>query len=203
MKRVIIALMSLSFIFINAKGVQALILPKLTMEEMVLRADTIVVGRGERCHIHPDYEGNVLYAFVSFKVDEYLKNNLGEDKIVIMQIAQEKGPEGKFEAGPVALRMDEEVILFLTEEDSQGFRHIFGLSQGKYSVVHDRRGAKQLIQDLKDVQFFDRETGKISDSGKIQVKLTYDEFKELVRQIAKTIEAKKETFAVFRPNSAL
>jgi len=194
--------MAFSFILFHANGVQALILPRLTMEEMVLRADAIVTGRSERFHIHPDREGNVLYAIVTFKVEEYLKNDLEKDEIVIMQIAQERGPDGKFSAGPLALKIDEEVILFLTEEDNQGFRHVLGLSKGKYTVIQNRPGEKRLVQDLKGVRLFDKETGEIRDAKNIQVKLTYEEFKALVRRIASRIEAKRETFAVLRPNNS-
>lgn len=203
MKKIVIALLTLSIILIHAKGVQALILPLLTMEEMVFRADAIVTGKGQHFHIHPDQGGDILYAFITFQVDEYLKNNLGKDEIVIMQIAQERGPDGEFVTGSLALKMDEEVVLFLTEEDNQGFRHVFGLSQGKYSVVQDRSGIKRVSQDLKGVQFFNKETGKISKAEPIQVKLKYEEFKTLVRDIVSKIEAKKENFFVEPPNRSL
>ena len=195
MKKIMIALAVLSFIFLNAKGVQALILPQMTMEEMIQRADAIVTGKGDHFHIHPDVEGKVLYAIITFKVDEYLKNDLRKDEVIIMQVAQEKDGEGKFISGPLALKMDEEVVLFLTEEDNQGFRHVLGLSQGKYTVVQNRSGEKRLIQDLKDVRFFNKETGVISDPKQIQVKLTYEEFKAIVQQTASRIKAKKEMFA--------
>jgi len=138
-------------------------------------------------------------------VDEYLKNNLGEDEIIIMQVAQERGPDGQYAPGPFALEMDKEVILFLTEEDTQGFRHVFGLSQGKYSVIQDRHGEKRLIQDMQGVRLYNKETGKISKTMNetIRVKLTYEEFKVLVRQIASTIGARKQRFSTLEPNHFL
>ena len=195
MKKIMIGLMTLSFIFIYAKGVQALILPRLTMEEMISKADAIVAGKGDHFHVHPDFHGKVLYSMITFKVDEYLKNDLRKDEIIIMQVAQEKNEEGKFVSGPLALKMDEEVVLFLTEEDNQGFRHVLGLSQGKYNVVQDKWGEKRLVQDLKDIRFFDKETGEITDAKHIQVKLTYEEFKAIVQQTASRIKAKKEMFS--------
>ena len=202
MKKTFVIFASLfSFLLSFAPGVQALVLPQMTVEEMVLKADAIVSGRSERFHMHPDSEGNVIYAFVNFKVKEYLKNDLGKEEIIIAQVAQEKGFDGKFTAGPVALRIDEEVILFLTEEDNQGFRHILGLSQGKYSVVQDRRGEKRLIQEMQGVRLFNRETGKISDGKTVQVKMTYDEFKFLVYRIVSRIRARKEKFAITSSNN--
>ena len=195
MKKATIIFMSLLIIFLNAKGVQALILPRLTMEEMIQKADAIVTGKGDHFHIHPDLEGKAIYAIVTFKVDEYLKNDLRKDEIIIMQVAQEKNEDGKFTSGPLALKMDEEVVLFLTEEDNQGFRHVLGLSQGKYTVVQDRLGEKRLIQDLKNVRFFDKVSGIISDASHIQVKLTYEEFKAVVQQATSRIKAKKEIFS--------
>ena len=201
MRKIIFGLILFFLISANAERVQALILPYLTMEEMITRADTIVTGRSERFHLHPGAEGKALHAIITFKVEEYLKNDLGEDEIIIMQVAQERGADGKFVAGPFALKMDEEVILFLTEEDPQGFRHVFGLSQGKLAVTKDWLGREGLLQEMKGVKLFNKETGEIRDAKTIRIKLSFEEFKILVYQITARIKAEKATFAASRPNT--
>ncbi len=203
MKKIGIGLILFSLILLSGKGVQALIIPQMTMEEMVARANTIVIGTGEHFHFHPDPEGKALYAFIRFRVKEYLKNDLGEEEIVIMQIAQEKGEDGSYDSGPFALKMDEEVVLFLTEEDNEGFRHVFGLSQGKFSVVEGRRGEKNLVQEMKGIRLFNKETGEISEAkDKIRIKMTYDEFRNFVRRTVSTIEARKKALAAIPPNTS-
>jgi len=201
-KQIFSALIAGSILFLIMPGAEAVVLPQMTMEEMVLKADAIVTGRGEHFHVHPGPEGNVLYAFVTFKVEEYLKNNLQEEEIMIMQIAREKGPDGEMISGPLALKMDEEVVLFLTEEDDRGFRHIFGLSQGKYVVTRDWFGRKRLIQDMKGVQFFDLATGALTPSKEtIRIQLTYEEFKTLVHRLVPRIEAQKKHLRAQLPNN--
>lgn len=199
MKKGVIVTAFIFAIFLSVTGVQALILPQLSMEEMVTIADTIVMGKSEGFHFHSTPEGDVLYAVIHFKVSEYLKNDLGEDEIIIMQIAQERGPDGSFMAGPLAFKVDEEVLLFLTEEDSGGFRHVLGLSQGKYAVTQDREGRKFLVQEMKDIRLYDKVTKKISREKDIRVKLRYEEFKALVYEVISKIEARKEVVVAVRP----
>ncbi|MFH1858172.1 MAG: hypothetical protein ABH845_04645 [Candidatus Omnitrophota bacterium] len=184
MKKMAIGLVFTCFIFFSAPALNALILPQMTTEEMVSRADTIVTGKSEYFHFHPGPKGEALYAIVAFKVDEYLKNNLGEKELFIMHIVQERGPDGKKTEAPFAFRADEEVLLFLTEKDNEGFRHVLGLSQGIYLLSQDRQGHKVLMQEMKDVRFFDRTTGKITSPQNARAKLRYEDFKDVVLHLS-------------------
>ncbi|MBI4437272.1 MAG: hypothetical protein HY590_07670 [Candidatus Omnitrophica bacterium] len=194
MKKVSIALITLSFILFATPGVQALILPQRTMQEMIVEANTIVAGRCTSFHIHPSEEGETLYAIISFRVDEYLKNDLGKEEILLMQIARQPGTDGKQAVGPLSFRIDEEAILFLTEEDNQGFRHVMGLSQGKFSVTSDKKGRKLLLREMEGVRLYNKETGQIAFAGKVPKKIEYDQFRGFVKETLSKIEAKKGEF---------
>jgi len=194
MKKMMIALITLSFILLATPGVQALILPQMTMQEMITKANAIVAGKCVFFHLHPSQEGETLYAVISFKVDEYLKNDLGKEEILLMQIARERGLDGKQAIGPISFRIDEEAILFLTEEDNQGFRHVMGLSQGKFSVTNDKKGQKFLQREMKDVRLYDKETGKMTWVEKSPRKIEYAGFRHFVKETLSKIEAKKGEF---------
>ena len=189
-----ITLTTLSFILLATPGVQALILPQLSMQDLITKANTIVVGKCVSFHLHPSQEGETLYAVISFKVEEYLKNDLGKEEILLMQIAREPGLDGKQAVGAISFRIDEQAILFLTEEDNQGFRHVMGLSQGKFSVTSDKRGQKFLQREIKDVRLYNKETGKITMVEKSPKRIEYAEFRHFVKETLSKIEAKKGEF---------
>src|SRR3989338_1792756 len=74
--------------------VWALLLPQMTMEELVIHANTVVAGKCLSFHYHPAPDGKTLYAIIRFRVREYLKNDLGEKELTLMQIAREPGLDG-------------------------------------------------------------------------------------------------------------
>lgn len=199
MRKVVTVFMIFSFILSSAPGVQALILPQLTLGEMISRSNTIVSGKCTSFHIHPSENGDTLYAIISFQVEEYLKNNLGKKEIFLMQIAREKGPDGKQTAGPLSFKIDEESLLFLTEEDIQGFRHVMGLSQGKFPVTTDPKGHKLVLRQNPDALLYNRITGKIAQARKFSQKFRYELFKEFVKEALSKIEANKREFILIPP----
>lgn len=201
MKRVLMILMTLIIASWGAPA-WALLIPQMTTEEMVAYAHTVVSGKCLSFHYHPSPDGKTIYAIIQFKVDEYLKNDLGENELRLMQIAREAGPDGTSQPGAVSFEIDEEAILFLTEEDQEGFRHVVGLPQGKFSVRENRKGERTLVRDLKGVQFFDRKTGEISTVKRPREEKSLEAFRGELKRIASQLKARKEEFFIARPNTS-
>ena len=180
--------------------VWALLLPYMTTDELVAQANTVVLGKCLSFHYHPDPNGKTLYAIVQFKVDEYLKNNLGKDEILLMQIAREEESDGTRKLGDVSFKLDEEAILFLTEEDNQGFRHVMGLPQGKFAIRQNRKGERVITRDLTKVQFFNRKTGEISKVKPTREEKNLEAFRRELKVIASQLSAKRQNIVLINPN---
>lgn len=198
-KRLLVILMVL-LVSSGAIPAWALLIPRMTTEELVLHANTIVSGRCLSFHYHPGHHGKTLYAIIQFKVDEYLKNDLGKTELTLQQIAREEGMDGTPQPGAISFSVDEEAILFLTEEDQQGFRHIMGLPQGKFSIGQNRRGKPILVRDLTGVRFFDRKTGEISKVKQPHEERDLETFREELKRIASHLKAEKQELVFVSPD---
>ena len=182
--------------------VWALLVPEMTTEELVANANTVVLGKCLSFHYHPDADGKTLYAIVQFKVDEYFKNNLGKDEIFLMQIAREENFDGTRKLGDVSFQLDEEAVLFLTEEDNQGFRHVLGLPQGKFAIRQNRKGERMILRDLTGIQFFNRKTGELSKIKPGREEKNFETFREELKFIASQLLAKKQNLVLVNPNKS-
>ena len=204
MVRKIFLVTVVSTLLIVSSGVSAwaLLIPQMTTEELVAHANTIVSGKCLSFHYHPAPDGKTLYAIIQFKVNEYLKNNLGEDHLTLMQIAREEGPDGTPSPSLISFEIDEEAVLFLTEEDNEGFRHVVGLPQGKFAVRQNWKGERILVRDLTGVQLFDRKTGEISKVKHPREEKALEPFRQELRQIVSTLKAKKQEFLLARPQTS-
>ena len=180
----------------------ALLIPQMTTEELVFHANTIVAGRCLSFHYHPDPDGKTLYAIIQFKVNEYLKNDLGEENLTLMQIAREEGPDGTRTPSFISFTLDEEAVLFLTEEDNEGFRHVVGLPQGKFAVRENWKGERILVRDLTGVRLFDRKTGEISKVKHPREEKALEPFRRELKQIVSQLKAKKQEFLLARPGTS-
>ena len=197
-----IALLSAAIIVSWSISAWALLIPQMTMEELVAHANTIVAGKCLSFHYHPTPDGKTLYAIIQFKVKEYLKNDLGKDEILLMQIAREENLDGTRKLGDVSFELDEEAVLFLTEEDNEGFRHVMGLPQGKFAVRQNRKGEQILVRDLTGVQLFDRKTGEISQVKHPREEKALEPFRQELRQIVSQLKARKQEFLLARPETS-
>jgi len=204
MKKIfLITLLTMTIALSGSGSASALLLPRMTVPELVAQASSVVSGKCLSLHFHPDQDGKTLYAIIKFKVDEYLKNDLGKEEIFLMQIAREEDQEGIRQPGAISFQVDEEAILFLTGEDNEGFRHVMSLSQGKFSVRENRKGERYLLRDLKDVQWFDRKTGEISKVKQSQEEINLDVFRREVIQTVSRLKAKKQELIFVTPNRSL
>ena len=196
------ALMVLMVLSVASWGVPAwaLLVPQMTTEELMAQANAVIVGKCLSFHYHPDADGKTLYAIIQFKVDEYLKNDLGKEEILLMQIAREENLDGTRKLGDVSFELDEEAILFLTEEDNQGFRHVMGLPQGKFAIRQNRKGERVTVRDLTGIQLFDRKTGKIAEGKPGREEKNLEVFRQELRRIAFQLQAKKQELVLINPN---
>ena len=203
MKKIfLITLLSAAMIVTWSLSAWALLIPQMTTEELVTHANTIVAGRCLSFHYHPAPDGKTLYAIIQFKVNEYLKNNLGEENLTLMQIAREEGPDGTRTPSSISFTLDEEAVLFLTEEDNEGFRHVVGLPQGKFAVRQNWKGERILVRDLTGVQFFNRKTGEISKVKYPREEKALEPFRRELKQIVSQLKAKKQELLLARPQTS-
>ena len=95
-----------------------------------------------------------VYTDKVIKVDEYLKNDLGEQKIRVRELGGDYKGQQKIVEGEIPLKEGDRVILFLIK-GKQGTYGIMGGPQGKYFISGDSAqnpdGENINIADLKDL----------------------------------------------------
>jgi hypothetical protein len=109
---------------------------RLALDELVARADRIVLARCTRVEPAPPGPGGLPATAITFAVRETLKGRAGPT-LVIRQLGRPgSGPGPAFHAG-------EERLLFLPRAGALGFTHPVGLAQGSLEVV--RRAAAPAV----------------------------------------------------------
>lgn len=81
-------------------------------------------------------ENAFIYTDKIIQVDEYLKNPLGQDKIIVKEMGGKLGNATLVLAGEVPLKVGDKVLLFL-QKSSENKYMILGGPQGKYHIKNN------------------------------------------------------------------
>lgn len=125
----------------------------LTLEELVQRADLIVIGRCEEKRSDWGVGGEKIYTYVKLAPEQCLKGNPCPSVVEIRQLGGSVGDIALSVPGTPRFHKNERVILFLSRSTAF-FYQVIGLSQGKFSIFR-KEGNSILFakRDLNSVEF--------------------------------------------------
>jgi hypothetical protein len=126
---------------------------RFSNHDLAVSADVVVIG--ECTNVRSAWVDRMLVTEATVRVTENLKGT-GTQLTVILPggiDANRPVPIMMSYAGAPQMRTGEEVFLFLDDETtSLGGYTIVGFSQGKFSIVNDAQGRKQVERDLTNVE---------------------------------------------------
>jgi|GEM_PF-656775 len=89
--------------------------------------------------------GKQIYTFNDLDIEEVLKGQIEQKSIVIRELGGEKDGIGMHVAGASHFNVGEDVMVLLSEQNSEGSYNVRGLMMGKYNVERDATGTEYLI----------------------------------------------------------
>jgi len=131
---------------------------KMSLRDLAKNSDTIVLARVEDESAR--YDANKeIYTYITLRVldpvkgmkAEHGKNAKTEEMVTIRQIGGVVGNIASIVPGMPKFVKGEEVVVFLSKKDANGYPWVMGLQQGKYSVVTDEQGMRHVKNELEDL----------------------------------------------------
>jgi hypothetical protein len=135
-----------------AQAASATTVQKFTLQELTMKASSIVIGKVEGATSSWDAANKEIYTFYTITVSQPVKGAKGGETITIRQLGGTVGNIASIVPGMPSFKKGEEVVLFLTQKDAAGYPWVLGLQQGKYSVV-EQAGVKMVRNDLAGTEF--------------------------------------------------
>jgi hypothetical protein len=124
---------------------------RLEVEGLVDRADLAIEARVLSARARLDARGRIETEY-ELAVARVFWGNPGARLVFSLPGGELPDGRGLWLPGMPSLAPGEDLVLFLTGEDSLGSRMPVGLSQGKLRVVRDRRGARSLASELNGAE---------------------------------------------------
>jgi flavin-binding protein dodecin len=136
---------------------------KFTMQELSKKSDSIVMAKVEDQSSRQDAGNKEIYTYITLSVLESVKGAKGEKTMTIRQLGGSVGNLISVVPGMPNFKNGEEVVLFLSAKDREGYPWVMGLQQGKYSIVTDDNGFKHVRNELDGLRMLSPD-GSMSDS---------------------------------------
>ncbi len=150
-----------------------------TDDEMVIRARAIVRGKVLAIESGLDEKQDSIYTYITFKVQEVLKGQITQRKIVLKEPGGQYGTRGTVVFGTPEFSTGEDVILYL-DTWRDGSLRVHQMLLGKFAVVRDPNSGKLFaIRNVAEtgVQVLDQ-----SSRGAITNRMELSAYTEMVRQ---------------------
>lgn len=141
---------------------------RLGLEDLVKRANTIVVGRVTNSRTYWNSNRKLIFTNYTIQVDESIKGQAGHS-LEVTTIGGKIGDVELHVAGMPAFQNGESAVVFV--EQSGGFQTVLGLSQGKFTVTNG-----EVRNNLGDLSFPDGRPG-------ISTRMPLQTFKDQIRRI--------------------
>lgn len=141
---------------------------RLNLDDLVSKAETIVVGRVVDSHASWTKDGKLILTQTTVAVQEQLKGNPAKT-ITVTTVGGQVGKTILHVSGMAAFQQDETAVIFL--ERSGAYSTVLGLSQGKFSV---RNGE---VANTLDGLSFSSAAGSF-----LPVRMPIEEFKRQIQQ---------------------
>jgi len=148
---------------------------KLSLEQLVQRADLIVQGQVQSVHSQWDEQRRLVFTYVSIRVDEPLKGERLQS-VLIRQIGGSVGTIEMSVAGAPQFKSGQKALVFLKRQDATTFQ-VVGMNQGLYRIVEDSAVSRVVGMDL-----LDSKTGEIT-KPLIDVRAPLEQLKTRIREL--------------------
>jgi len=125
---------------------------KFSRQELTKKSDSIVMAKVQDVYSSQDAVSKEIYTYITLNVTESVKGAKGEKQVTIRQLGGSVGNLISAVPGTPSFKTGEEVVVFLSVRDKDGYPWVMGLQQGKYSVVTDENGFKQVRNELDGLQ---------------------------------------------------
>ena len=136
----------------------ASIVISLTLEDLTLQADLIVLGRCEEVHGTWNEDRSMIFTYITLSSEKCLKSSLCPSQVKIRHLGGAVNDTNMKVVGVPSFQKGERVILFL-KGSSEGYYRIIGLSQGKFSII--RRGNDVYVKRaLKGLTLVEKRNGQ-------------------------------------------
>jgi len=154
---------------------------RFTTAEMATRAEVVAhaVVASTRAERHQD---GAIVTRVQLSVLEPLKGETG-DLFEFVVYGGILGDRGSAISGAPTFTRGEELVVFLSVENSKGLRTAIGLAQGKYSV-REEKGKKLAFRNMQGLRLVDPKTGAEDEPTREQG-VALDELLDRIRQAVK------------------
>ena len=157
--------------------ISASVVIKMSLEELVDKADVIVEGQVEAVYTQWDNGRQLTFTYVAVRVDDPLKG----DRTRSLLIRQLGGRIGNYELtvpGMPRFRQEDVVILFLAVSGNGTFQ-VLGMNQGKYEIVEG-----YATSNLTGVDLLDKKIGAAVGTSVVH-RLATEEFKNRIRGLVR------------------
>lgn len=141
---------------------------RLGLEDLVKKANTIVVGRVTNSRTYWTSNKKLIFTSYTIQVDESIKGQPGRNLEVTTIGGKIDGVELHV-AGMPAFKNGENAVVFV--EQNAGYQTVLGLSQGKFTVTNG-----EVANSVGDLSFPDERPGR-------PTRMPLQDFKDRVRSI--------------------
>jgi hypothetical protein len=131
---------------------------KFTVSDLAKKSESIVLAKVEDETARMDGASKEIYTYVTLRVIEGVKGSKrndnaknpkgGDEFITIRQLGGTYGKYISVVPGTPTFRKGEEVVVFLSQKDREGYPWVMGLQQGKYTVTTGEDGFRQVRNDM-------------------------------------------------------
>ncbi|HXI94394.1 MAG TPA: hypothetical protein VNO24_30845, partial [Blastocatellia bacterium] len=147
-------------------------------DQMIVEARAIVRGRILAIETGLDQQQDRIYTYVTLKVQEVLKGQIAQRKIVLKQPGGEYGSRGSLVFGTPEFTVGENVILYL-DTWRDGSLRVHQMLLGKFTVIKDQdTGVLFAVRNATDVNV--QVLGQ-SSKGPITNRMELSAYTEMVR----------------------
>ena len=139
---------------------------RLSLDDMVKKAQSIVHGRVRSANTHWSADGRLILTTYTLDVEETIKGR-AEKTLEITIVGGTVGNLGLFVSGMPSFDTGEEAVVFV--ETSAGYSTVVGLSQGKFAIRND-----EVSNNVANLSFPD-------GRGGVPLRMRLDDFKRQIK----------------------
>jgi hypothetical protein len=137
---------------LGANLASATTVQRFSRVDLAKKSDSIVRARVEDQISRRDETNREIYTYITLSVLESVKGAKGEKSITIRQMGGSVDNLISYIPGMPTFKRGEEVVLFLSRKDGAGYPWVMGLQQGKYTVITDENGIKNVRNELSGLR---------------------------------------------------
>lgn len=145
-------------------SIQATTVVLMPDDDLIVSSRAIVHGTVTQIESRFDPAGQSIYTYFTLHLQQVFKGNISDSTIVVRQLGGRVGGFQQVVYGSPEFAVGEEVLLFLNTADDGALR-VAHLCLGKYSVVTDEHGGRQVHRTMDGVEFLEPTKHQVTGSA--------------------------------------